>query len=255
VNADEVRRLAPEAVAAWDAVYAAVPTTVPDDPSCREFAEQFGMDVAATTEEQRRALSEALGRATFGFVQTVYVADQGSRTRAALRQLFDADPIQATPAGAGELWPAIEAMMAAVQRLDRLDELTSELVRLRGANAHNCRVCRSRRHAPVVAAHGLTPLDQVDRYETSELAPEHKAALRLTDAILWSPDVIPRAVISDVHDHFTPQQATEIVLDVTRNATNKIAVALAADQPNVSDGVELFDVSPDGAYSYWSASV
>ncbi len=31
-----------------------------------------------------------------------------------------------------------------------------------------------------------------------------------------------------------------------RNAGNKIAVALAADAPNVSEGVEIYDIGPDG---------
>jgi hypothetical protein len=36
------------------------------------------------------------------------------------------------------------------------------------------------------------------------------------------------------------------VLDVARNAANKIAVALAADGARVADGVEFFDLDGSG---------
>ena len=36
------------------------------------------------------------------------------------------------------------------------------------------------------------------------------------------------------------------MLDVVRNAANKIAVALGADAPQVADGVEFFDVDANG---------
>ena len=36
------------------------------------------------------------------------------------------------------------------------------------------------------------------------------------------------------------------MLDVIRNATNKIAVALGADEPEVTDGVQLFVTDADG---------
>jgi len=38
----------------------------------------------------------------------------------------------------------------------------------------------------------------------------------------------------------------ELVLDVTRNAANKIAVALGGDAPVVEDGFEWFDLDASG---------
>jgi hypothetical protein len=46
----------------------------------------------------------------------------------------------------------------------------------------------------------------------------------------------------------------ELVLDVARNAQNKIAVALGADDPNVESGVEIYDVNPDGTLTYGLAA-
>ena len=42
----------------------------------------------------------------------------------------------------------------------------------------------------------------------------------------------------------------ELVLDVARNGANRIAVALGADAPTVTDGVEWFATLPDGDLAY-----
>jgi alkylhydroperoxidase family enzyme len=277
--AADVRALAPAAIASFDVVFGAVDTSVDGDrlelvrrrvtalltPSvnadplpdslpaaeltCLEFAEQFVLDVSAISASDRQVLASTLGAATFGFVQALYVIDHGLRLRCAVAQLFGTEVFTEAPSDAG-LWPALEAMMTAVVVLDTLDPLTSELIRLRGAQAHNCRVCRSRRMVSVVAAHGASVLEQVEDYEHSTLSEPAKVALRFTDAILWDCGAIPGGVLDDVRAMFSPAAALEIVLDVVRNASNKIAVALGADQASVTDGVEYFDVSADGGYQY-----
>jgi hypothetical protein len=42
----------------------------------------------------------------------------------------------------------------------------------------------------------------------------------------------------------------ELVLDVARNAANKIAVAFGADEAHVTDGVEFYDVDERGELVY-----
>jgi len=37
---------------------------------------------------------------------------------------------------------------------------------------------------------------------------------------------------------------------VTRNALNKVAVALGADAAHVENGIEIYDVGPDGELQY-----
>ena len=44
----------------------------------------------------------------------------------------------------------------------------------------------------------------------------------------------------------TPAEITEVVLDVVRNAANKIAVALGGDAPVVTEGVEFYDIDATG---------
>jgi alkylhydroperoxidase family enzyme len=86
----------------------------------------------------------------------------------------------------------------------------------------------------------------VDHYAESDLPEATKAALALTDAMIWTPDAIPAEVVADVRRLLSDAQAVELVLDVVRNAANKIAVALGADAPEVTEGVQLFVIDPDG---------
>ena len=43
-------------------------------------------------------------------------------------------------------------------------------------------------------------------------------------------------------DALGPAAATELTLDIVRNAANKIAVAFDADAPRVETGVEYYDI-------------
>jgi alkylhydroperoxidase family enzyme len=123
----------------------------------------------------------------------------------------------------------------------------TEIVRLRGARQHNCRLCRSRRSlAALDAGAGEATFDQIDAWPTSDLPAATKAALALTDAMIWTPQALPEEVVTAVRLHLTTAQAVEVVLDVARNAANKIAVALGADAPTVAGGVELFVTDADG---------
>ena len=231
-----------------------------DDRAVLEVSEQFVIDVAGTGDELRRRCFGRLGDAAFPLVQAIYVFDQGLRMRAALRQLFGVVDGAARPVpvsgqtavsgeadGSGELWPALEAWMQAVARLDALDPLTAEIVRLRGARVHDCRLCRSRRHVSAVADGGdESVFDQIDDYERSDLDETQKVALRLVDAMLWRPARLPEAVITDALDLLGPAATLEVVLDVGRNAANKIAVVFGADAPEVTDGLQLFEVDEHG---------
>lgn len=228
------------------------------DRATLELAEQFVIDVSSLSDDQRQRCLGDLGDQAFGTVQSLYVLDHGLRVRAALRQLFGvphgaaaAVPAQG-PAPSGEdLWSALDAWMRAVARLRTLDPLTTELVRLRGARVHDCRLCRSLRNVRAVQGGAdEATFDQVDDYERSDLTETHKVALRLTDAMLWRPTAYPEGLVEQVHAHYSPEQSVEIVLDVARNAANKIAVTFGADQANVADGVEYYDVDEAGELVY-----
>jgi alkylhydroperoxidase family enzyme len=209
------------------------------DPRVVAFAEQFGADVSVIDDAMRTAFLEATGPDAFTVVQAIYVDDFWPRLMSLLGEPADG--------AAGELWPALEEFMREVARLDALDPVTTELVRLRGARQHDCRVCKSRRSvAALEDGADEATFDAIDRYADSDLPDRAKAALALTDAIIWTPYDVPDNVLARARAHLTEDELVEVVLDVTRNAANKIAVALGADAASVTDGVELFTTDEDG---------
>jgi alkylhydroperoxidase family enzyme len=216
-------------------------------PACVGFAEQFVVDVAAVDEDQRAALGTAMGDATFPFVAALYVTDVFQRARIALSRVFGIPWDGGSTPATGDLWPALEEFMRVVARGDALDPLTTELVRLRGARVHRCRVCQSRLSVKAVdAAGGTEAFDALDDYEHADFTDRHKAALRLTDAVVTQPTFIDDALVTDVSAQLTDAEIVELVLDVTRNAANKIAVALGGDAPVVEEGFEWFDLDASG---------
>lgn len=217
------------------------------------FAEQFALDVSTIGDEQRAGIGEALGTATGDVVQALWALDMIPRLRAALDALFGPStwPPADVPEADIDVWAALDGYIHVVPALEHLDPVTTELVRLRGARAHQCRLCQSLRSRPALLA-GATDATfaAVDQYEVSDLAPGVKAALALTDAMVWLPGRIEPSIVSDVRAHFDDAACVELVLDVARNATNKIAVAFAADAPHVADGYEIYEITPDGEAHY-----
>ena len=216
------------------------------------FAEQFSVDVSAIGDSQRAAFTTALGAATFPVVVQMFIADFLPRVRAGLEVL--GLPVTWVPdhprwdhaTDATDM--VFNTLLPAVARLRALDPVTAEVVRLRGAAQHNCRLCKSRREGTALDAGGSETLyDDIERFEASELLSDaQKAALRYVDALIWSPARIGPAVAAGVREHFSAEQARELTLDVLRNASNKIAVALKADAPRVEQGTELYVIDAEG---------
>lgn len=223
----------------------------PRVPAAVAFTEQFVVDVAGITEEQRGAMVAAMGADSLSFVQVLYVCDVFSRARIGLGRVFDTVYVMSTvPVDQAEdLWTLLERFMQRVAQLSALDPLTTELVRLRGARIHNCRLCQSRLSVSALDAAGgseTTVFDDLDDYEHSQFPERHKVALRLTDALVTQPNSIDAMLAADVRRQFSVAEITEIVLDVARNAANKIAVAFGADAPVASEGVEFYDIDASG---------
>jgi alkylhydroperoxidase family enzyme len=237
-------------------VRAAVAATSGDGTSgardARErLVEQFVVDVASTPDDVRAAAFAELGDRAFPFAQVSYVTDMDARLRAASRQLFGRELDLPAEAAAADLWSALEGFMRTVAQMDALDPLTTEIVRLRGARAHRCRLCQSIRSVRA-ANDGAdeTVYDAIDRYETSALAERHKVALRLVDAFVWQPFAYPPGLAEQVTRAFSHHEAAEILFDIVRNAANKIAVLFRADAPHVTEGVEFYDIDAAGDLVY-----
>ncbi len=234
-----LQRHAPEAALLLDTV-AGLPEPDLSDPPVRAFAEQFRIDVSGVDDELRAGFLAATGAAAFDVAQRIWVHDQVPRLRATVDAAYGESDWTVEPTTAPS-WPLIEDLMRAVARLDVLDPVTTELVRLRGARQHNCAVCRSRRSRESIAAGADdATFASVDSYASSDLPDKTKAALALTDSMIWTPGKLPDLA------PLTEAEVVEVVLEVIRNAANKIAVALGADTPNVTDGVELFRTDAAG---------
>jgi alkylhydroperoxidase family enzyme len=220
-----------------------------------DFAEQFSVDVSMIGDQQRSGLWSALGDSTFGVVVQIYIADFVPRVRAGLEMLGVGERYLGWADGS-VTWDhttdpsdaVFNGFLPAVARLRELDALTSEVVRLRGAAQHNCRLCKSLRETTALDAGGSETLyGDIEHFEASGLLTDRqKAALRYADALIWSPGRIDRGIAAAVRSHFSDAEAVELTFDVMRNASNKVAVALAGDAPRVESGTEQYLLDVDG---------
>jgi alkylhydroperoxidase family enzyme len=220
-----------------------------------EFAEQFSADVSSITPEQRSRLWKQLGDRTFGVVVQMYIADFVPRVRAGLEALGVGTQYLGWVAGP-IVWDhttdpsdsVFNDFLIAVARMRALDPITSELVRLRGAAQHNCRLCNSLREGGALDAGGSETLyEEIERFESSGLLDARaKAALRYADALIWTPARLVADDVAEVRSRFSEAESIELTFDVMRNASNKVAVSLGADAPRVESGTERYLINAEG---------
>ena len=213
------------------------------------LVEQFVVYSPGIDEQQREAATAALpdevGLDTF--LYAVYVSDQIARQRLALGRFFA--PLAEAPAepaaapAAADLPGAVGEVHAAAMRLDRLDPVTTELVRLRAGDYHHCRICAALRLVDAAEAGADEAfLDQRRNFESSSLSAAHKAALRLADAYMANPAGIGEALVEDVRLHFEAAQIVELLLDVSAFNLQKVYVTLGIDAaPTEGDLTLAFD--------------
>jgi hypothetical protein len=255
------RDVAPAAFSAWDELLSAIASATPTDlmeharavaraslhpaapavPSsdATTFAAQMVVDVASMTTAVRAAGLADLGARAPAFLLAVWAEDMMLRAGAAWREMF-AEAWHPIPVAAVvEPWAAHESFLLEVAKLSALDPVTSELVRLRGARAHDCRLCQSRRS---VSAIDLAGSELFDDKDPRGVTATQGLALRVVDAFVWEPLHWPPGLGEQVVNALGPAAATELTLDLVRNAANKIAVAFGADAPQVETGVEYYDI-------------
>lgn len=150
-----------------------------------------------------------------------------------------------------DLVALLNAYQDAVVRSSLLDPVTTELVRLRCARQHDCRVCQTLRSAEAIDAGVDDELTaQVDFYESSDLAERHKVALRIVDAVIWRPTDMSDELVRQAHEHFTDAELAELLVDITKWSTQKIHVTLGTDGaerlPVDANGVSYLRFDADG---------
>jgi AhpD family alkylhydroperoxidase len=220
------------------------------------FAEQFVIDVGGTTAAARAEIIEHLGLdGARALVSAIYVVEFTQRLQMIAARVLDDGawaPLAGSPAaGDGTPGGLLSAYQEAVVRGSTLDPVTTELVRLRCARTHQCRICQTLRLADARAA-GVDEdmAAQVDCYERSGLPGSAKVALRVTDAFITRPDMLSSAVAEQARASFGPAELASLCLDITKWSTQKIHVALGTDGADGlqtdEDGVALFGFDQDG---------
>ena len=225
------------------------------------FSEQFVIDVGGTTEDMRAELAGRFGAdGARALVTAIYVVEFTQRLQVIAGRLLDDAEAPADGAGAladgtdaVDVSPAglLNAYQAAVMRGSTLDPVTTELVRLRCARTHHCRICQTLRLADARAAGVDEAMSaKVDFYERSDLPERAKVALRITDAFITQPDRLSDAVAEQARAWFGPAELACIALSITKWSTQKIQVALGTDGADRlvtdADGVALFGFDQAG---------
>ena len=165
-------------------------------------------------------------------------------------------PRISTPSGqprwGGDLDDAIDSFAASVMRIHGVDPVITELVRLRCAQYHDCRICGSLRlrEASDKGVDEATVV-KIARYEASDLSDMAKAALRLADAMIIRPAAADGSLRADLRKHFTESQIAEICLDVVKWSKQKYLVALRVETPPW-DGLETLSFDEDGNPKIWN---
>ena len=204
------------------------------------IAGQMVVDVASMTTDVRAAGLTELGAVAPAFVLAVWTEDMMIRSNAAWHEMFGEEWWPISASSETNPWVVHERFLLEVAKLRALDPVTSELVRLRGARAHDCRLCQSRRNATAIDLAG--GCDLFDDRDPSGISDAQALTLRVVDAFVWQPIEWPPGLGDQVVDALGPVAATELILDIVRNAANKIAVAFGADEPQVETGVEYYDI-------------
>ncbi|WP_447643387.1 carboxymuconolactone decarboxylase family protein [Nocardioides zeae] len=126
---------------------------------------------------------------------------------------------------------AVADFAGAAMRQRHLDPVVTELVRLRCARVHDCRLCRSVRDVDAADELDEATAAKIDSWPTSDLPDRLKAALRLTDAVILDPAAAGPELRAEVRRHFSEAEVAELLLDVVKWSQQKASVALRIEVP------------------------
>ena len=129
----------------------------------------------------------------------------------------------------------------AVVRSTHLDPVLTELVRLRCARQHDCRICQTLRLAEAaVMGTDAEMTAKIDYYESSDLDERSKVALCIVDAFIWRPTDLADELVTQARSLFTEAELAELLVDITKWSTQKIHVSLG------TDGIDRLEVNDEG---------
>jgi alkylhydroperoxidase family enzyme len=248
-----------------------------------DYAEQFVMDQNSLSDAQKQELGRHFSdRQVVAFVQGLNINDAYLRVLTLLDIPFDPEygrpgaqaNGRAAPSGGDDAASApanhngvlvsltdpdyfnarIEHSRSAM-RHTRVDDVTSELVRLRNANHQKCEFCMSVRRAAVFPSRpdAADPLQAVRMYESSGLPDHQKVALRLADAFLAYPKGFGPEQRSETLAQYDSEQIAEILLKLMCWSQNRTPIALGMDAPVDENELTAFDYDAAGGFALLGA--
>jgi len=234
------------------------------DRAALALGEQFAIDITGVSGRPLADAAAAHGASVLALVQGVFLLDLGHRCAKALGRLFDTSitsadwawPVsgdaadepdaQLVEAPGADPMAAIGELLRVTAKLQTVDPVLRELVRMRGAHHHQCRRCQSVRSVAAIES-GLdeAALDAARPGSTLGTG-RHKAALALTDAVLVGRVELSDDLVEQIRAELSAAEAVEVVCYLMRNSANKIAVAFGADAAIVSEGFEYQVIDAEG---------
>ena len=237
-------------IAAWSSA----PCFDEADRAALALGEQFAIDITGVATGPLPAAAAAFGASVLPLVQGIFLIDVGQRCAKALGRLFNTTVTSAhwaAPDAETAIDPdsmaAVSALLRETAKLQTLDPVLRELVRMRGAHHHQCRRCQSVRSVAAIEAGAdeqllAAPLPGAEQ----ALSQRSRTALLLTDAVLLGPVELSDELVTSVKAEMSATEAVELICYVMRNSANKIAVAFGADAAIVDEGFEYQSIDADG---------
>jgi alkylhydroperoxidase family enzyme len=217
------------------------------------LADQFAVAVDGVSDAQLGVLAAELGSARVdALCNALYLLDMGLRLeQVAPVVLADAPAapaaVEVGPGGVADeegtavIADVIADFAAAAVRADGIDALTGELVRLRCAQVHHCRLCGSLRQRNALEDGFEEPMtERLARYEQGGFSAAAVAALHLVDALIMAPGDAGPDLKTELDRHYTGPQIAELCFDVVKWSQQKALVAMHSDAPPW-EGIHVLD--------------
>jgi hypothetical protein len=236
-----------------------IPGDLPDiECAMLRVAEQFAVNVSGMDKNLIETLQNTLGQDRLSvWMNTVYLLDMVQRLQLVVPHLLPADPDTSSPGHKSDRQDAqtltatdslqlIATFAAKAVQANSVDPITSELVRLRCAQIHHCRLCGSlRQQSALDDGFNEDMALRIARYEEGGFSGHQTAALQLADTLIMLPATPPPSLNETLHTHFSPEQIAELCIDVVKWSQQKALVALESDAPPWDD-VRVLDFDDDG---------
>jgi alkylhydroperoxidase family enzyme len=227
-------------------------TFSPGEQSILALVDQFVSRVAEVRESHLAGPRGILGDIGLrDLLETLYVLDQLSRLYWSHSRLFGRPSLRAIPAGLDEPASLIALAQAWHDRaleLDKLDLLTTEAARLRGAWYHTCRLCASVRIIDQGQVVMNTEVADLVRAGDLEALPQRlRSAVKFADAHVIDPRrLLTDALCDELRSVFTEEELLELTVDMTAWNHQKVTVSLKIEPPIRRDALTELFIRADG---------